>query len=106
MLLAQAREQRGHKADADATSQVAHERGEAADLVVLLLRDSGVAKRIDRNEQKWQAESDEDAPTDRHAETDVEIDGGHAPEAEGCDDETHGHKFARVEFGRNCARYR
>ena len=106
VLLAQASEQRGDKTDADATSQVAHECGEPADLVVLLLRDSGVAERIDGNEQEWQAEGDEDAPTDRHAEADVEIDGGHSPKAEGCDDETHGDEFARIEFGRECACYR
>ena len=40
MLLAQAGEQRGDEADADAAAEIAHERGESADLVVFLLRDS------------------------------------------------------------------
>ena len=103
VLLAQASEQRGDEADADAAAEVAHERGEAADLVVLLLRDSGVTERIDRNEEEGQAESDEDAPADRHAEADVQIDGGHSPKAECCDDESHGDEFAGIEFWRKCA---
>ena len=74
MLLAEARQQRGDEADADAAAEIAHERGESADLVVLFLRDSGVTERVDGDEQEGQAQRDEDAPADRHAEADVEID--------------------------------
>ena len=74
MLLAEAREQRGDETDADAAAQIAHERGESADLVVFLLRNAGVAKRVDRNKQERQAQRDDDAPADGHAKADVEID--------------------------------
>ena len=74
MLLAQAGEQSGDEADADAAAEIAHERGEAADLVVFLLGNAGVAERVDGDEEERQAERDEDAPTDGHAEADVEID--------------------------------
>ena len=73
MLLAEAREQRGDEADADAAAEIAHERGESADLVVLLLRNSRIAERVDGDEQEGQAERDEDAPTDGQAEADVGI---------------------------------
>ena len=71
MLLAESRQQRGDEADADAAAEIAHERGKSADLVVFLLRDSGVAERVDGDEEEGQAEGDEDAPADGLAEADV-----------------------------------
>jgi hypothetical protein len=103
MFLAEARQQRRDETDADAAAEIAHERGESADFVVLFLRDSRIAKRVDGNEQEGQAECDEDAPTDSLTEADVRIDGGHAPQAEGSDDESHGNEFAWIESGRECA---
>jgi hypothetical protein len=72
----------------------------AADLVVFLLRNARVAERVDGDEQERQAERDDHAPADGHAEADVEVDVGHAVEAEGGDGEAHGHQLARIEFGR------
>ena len=56
MLLSKARQQGSDKADADAPAQIAHQRGEAADLVVLLLGNAGVTQRIDGDEEERQAE--------------------------------------------------
>ena len=103
VLLALAGKQGGDEADADASAEVAHEGGESADLVVFFLRDARVAERVDGDEEEGQAEGDDDAPTDGQAEADVEIDLGHAPEAEGGDDEADGDELAGIEFGRECA---
>src|SRR5579863_5306816 len=103
MLLAETRQQRGDETDADAAAEIAHERGESADLVVFFLRDSGIAERVDRDEEEGQAERDEDAPADSLSEADVGIDGGHAPQAEGGDDESDGDEFAGIESGRECS---
>src|SRR3569833_3023934 len=105
MLLALAREKRGDEADADGAAEIAHKRGESADLVVLLLRDAGVAEGVDGDDEEGESEGDEDSPADGHAEADVLVDGGHAPEAEGGDDESDGHEFARIESGREGSGY-
>ena len=82
MLLAGAGQQSGDQADAEAAAQVAHQRAHAADVVVFLLWDAGVAKHVDGDEEEGQADGDEGAPTDGHAEADGEAEFGHAPQAD------------------------
>jgi len=103
MLLALSREERGDEAYAYGAAEIAHERGKSADLVVFFLRDAGVTERVDGDEEERKSQGDEDAPADSHAKADVLIDGGHAPEAEGGDDEPKGDELARIESRRECS---
>src|ERR1035437_1999817 len=67
----------GNEADAHAATKIAHERGHAAHFVVFFLRNARITERIDGNEQTRQSQSNDHTPTDRHAETDIEIEAGH-----------------------------
>jgi hypothetical protein len=55
MLLAQPGQQGGHKADAHASADVAHQGTEAADIVVFLLRDADVTEGADGDEEERQS---------------------------------------------------
>ena len=103
MALAEAGEERGDEADADAAAEVAAERGQAGDFVVLFLGDSGVAESVDGDEEEREADGDDGAPAYGETEVDLLVDAGHAVEAEGGDDESEGDDFAGVEFGREGA---
>src|ERR1017187_7364116 len=81
VLLSEPCQQSGNETDAHTAAEIAHERGHAAYFVVLFLRNARITERIDGNEQKRQSQSNDHTPTDRHAETDIEIEAGHTIEA-------------------------
>ena len=99
VALGETGEQGGDDGDADRAADVAGEGAEAGDLVVFVLRDAGVAERVDGDEEEGEADSDAGAPTDGGPEGDLGVDVGHAPESPGGDDEADGDEDAGVEFG-------
>jgi methylmalonyl-CoA epimerase len=65
-----------------------------------LLRNSGVAKGVDGDEEEGQSDGDDGAPAYGEAEVDLLVDVSHSEEAVGGDDESDGDQLAWVEFGR------
>ena len=85
----------------DAAADIAHEAGNARDLVVLFARHADVVQRADGNKNQRHEDHLEHAQQDDGDEIDLEIDVGHQTQREGRAQESNTDQKTRIDFGRS-----